>query len=313
MGKAAHNKNHPILVGLRKQSSFDRFLYYIRERYAVRVRRLSGAPRPWTEDPILHTYKFTNVKREWDAVSQWLLTHWYKPHGDHPNAGAACAFARFFNHIPTLEAVGFPDGDPAAWLERSRRLLLQRREHGAQIFTGAYIISAAGSDRGSTKIDTVITNYLLPVVRSPMLRGAQNGGIVYAMLLHDALHANPGWGHFMTQEVICDLMFTHVLRRAPDRKTYGMAGPGALRGIARVCGLDRKKRIPPQAARDLMLHLYDKTLKRVPVDLRARWTVHDVEFNLCEFDKYERTLLNQSTPKQRYTPAVAEAQTSLTL
>lgn len=314
MRTAAHAKNHPVLVKLRAKTSFERFVYYINERYRIRTRRLDGAPWPWTDDPILQTYKFTNVKREWDAMSQWVIANWYKPHGDHPNVGPAAAFARFFNHIPTLEAVGFPEGDLLPWLVRAQRLLLQRREHGIQVFTGAYIISAAGSDRGTTKIDTVITNYLRPVFRTPLLManrvGEGDGVQVKAMDLHNELFKHAGWGHFMTQEVICDLMFTHVLRRAPDRKMYAMAGPGALRGLCRVLGLVKDTKIKPMQAREMMLLLYDRTVNRVPLDLRARWTAHDVEFNLCEFDKYERTLLNQSTPKARYTFA---HQTSLTL
>ena len=44
------------------------------ERQMIWKRRfLDQAPRPWTEDPILRDYKFTNVYRELDRNSQWQI------------------------------------------------------------------------------------------------------------------------------------------------------------------------------------------------------------------------------------------------
>lgn len=47
---------------------------FIVERYKIHVRKdILGKPRPWTSDPVLQTYKFTNVFREDDRVSRALI------------------------------------------------------------------------------------------------------------------------------------------------------------------------------------------------------------------------------------------------
>ena len=49
------------------------FYAFMREREAIRLRRLEGAPPPWTEDPILREFSFTNIKREHDKTSRLLI------------------------------------------------------------------------------------------------------------------------------------------------------------------------------------------------------------------------------------------------
>ena len=49
-------------------------LNFITERYRIHVKKdILGKPRPWTDDPVLSKYKFTNVFREDDRVSKALI------------------------------------------------------------------------------------------------------------------------------------------------------------------------------------------------------------------------------------------------
>ena len=58
----------------------DMFFFYIRERERIRLRKLQGLrPPKLTADPILATYKFTNVLRHWDRTTQWVVNNWYIP------------------------------------------------------------------------------------------------------------------------------------------------------------------------------------------------------------------------------------------
>lgn len=52
---------------------FDTYWRFAAARQWVYFARLSGAPRPWTEDPILASYRFTNCYRAADRVSQHLI------------------------------------------------------------------------------------------------------------------------------------------------------------------------------------------------------------------------------------------------
>ena len=84
------------------------FLHWIRERENARVNKTQGKPKPWTEDPIIQQYRFCNVEREKDTVSQWIHSNWCEPNVDHPNLVFAMVVARLFNWPPTLERLGFP-------------------------------------------------------------------------------------------------------------------------------------------------------------------------------------------------------------
>jgi hypothetical protein len=39
------------------------------------MRRVTGEPPPWTDDPILTAHRFTNAYRASDRISQYLLRH----------------------------------------------------------------------------------------------------------------------------------------------------------------------------------------------------------------------------------------------
>jgi hypothetical protein len=52
---------------------YDTYWRFAAERQAIFLRRLRGCAKPWTEDPILRDFKFCNVYRASDRVSQYLL------------------------------------------------------------------------------------------------------------------------------------------------------------------------------------------------------------------------------------------------
>jgi hypothetical protein len=285
----------------------QRMVHYMNERFAISLRRANGLPREqWTNDPILEKYKFTNVKRDWDYTSRWLIDNWYTPYGAEPQSGMMAAFARFFCLVPTFEAVGVPLSLASinSWLTRAKRILTQRQERGDKVFTSAYIIG--GVKPGNKKVAWVIEEYLRPVHESGLL-GKPWGGKI--LLLHDRLREFNGWGDFMTQEVILDLQRTFVLMNQPDteKRVYGVAGPGAMRGLCRVAGAtyDDVGMLNRTLARGRMLDLWKVLLdpaNGLHPELRRGLTVHDVEFSLCEYDKYERVLWGQGTPKQLFKP-----------
>lgn len=297
----------PLLKALRARPPFARFLYYIRERYRMRNKKLEGG-RVLTMDPILATYKFTNVKREWDRTSQWLITNWHAPHASHEMAGMGAAVARFIGRPESLALIGHPAevgaGSWAVYARNAKRTLNHLRAAGGKVFTGAYIVSGSGSKKGSSKVDHVFDAYLTPVAKSGVLHRTWSS----AYDLHDALMPFNGWGHFMTQEVVLDCMFTHVLAKAKDRTKYAMPGPGARRGLARLANQGMRnhlhyRQMAVEEARSAMHTLHHNVVTALGKHpLASILTVHDIEFCLCEFDKYERALWNQGTPKARYTP-----------
>src|SRR5690348_5802196 len=86
---------------------YDLYWYFASERQRVFEKRLVGELAPWTDDVILQTYKFCNVFRAADRVSQYMIhdvCYDETPHGDEDRLFQIVAF-RTFSKIETWEAV----------------------------------------------------------------------------------------------------------------------------------------------------------------------------------------------------------------
>ena len=54
---------------------FDTYWQFAAKRQEVFFRRVKGGKPPWTNDPIIAGYRFTNAYRAADRVSQYLIRH----------------------------------------------------------------------------------------------------------------------------------------------------------------------------------------------------------------------------------------------
>ena len=96
----------PNIVPLKPTPAYDSYWRFAAERQHVFFRRLKRLPPPWTDDPILLTYKFTNAYRASDRVSQYLIRRViYRD--DLPDDPAEVVFRvllfKLFNRIETWE------------------------------------------------------------------------------------------------------------------------------------------------------------------------------------------------------------------
>lgn len=291
------------LARIKARTPLERFEYYITERFEIRERRRMDLTREqWTSDPILKAYKFTNVRRAWDFTSEWLTREWYAPYGEQKNAGFAAAVARFICYVPSLEVIKFPQHGFTTWMRHAIDVLEDRASMGLKVFTSAYMIAGGGS-AGRSKVEWVFNDIIHPAHDSGLLSEPWHGSIDD---LHNSLRALAGWGDFMTQEVVLDLQQTFVLshKSVEEKRMYGWAGPGAIRGLNRLNERSHKTRLTRDEAQVEMVSAYRCLLMRekIPRALLKQFTLHDVEFSLCEFDKYERVLWGQGTPKQKFVP-----------
>lgn len=251
-------------------------LYWISERENIRQRRMERAEKPWTSDPILRDYKFCNVFREHDRVTEWVHSNWLSPYSKHPNIAFAMCLARHFNWPDTLHAIGFPE----TWEpEKVRALLKQRRDkEGLKIYTGAYTISTCG--RSMDKVDYSIDLVLTPLYKKLRLP-------VVGEKLEDywnVLRENEGFASFMAGQVIADLKFIRPLFDATDWMDWAPLGPGSIRGLNRYFG--RELGYTVRQAQGLQeLRQVQQTIKE---NLGMILAVHNVQNCMCEYDKYIR-------------------------
>jgi hypothetical protein len=272
----------------------ERLLYWITEREAIRLRKEVGAPAPWTDDEILRTYRFCNVRRMDDRVSRWLMKLWYGPHRGHPNTLVGAALARFFNQPGTLAYIqDYVWNRPRLEWTKMAGELKRLRGLGPPVFNAAYIVSTNG--RRADKID-----HVLGCVRG--LLGTEDV-IVRPDSMEDtwrALRAHYGFGSFMAGQVVADLRHA-VPGKWEDAPEWAPVGPGSLRGLRRLYAGDATAvlhRTPPETLNMAINEMYEALTGHHEIYDRVEGM--DLQNCLCEWDKYERALWGEGRPKQRY-------------
>jgi hypothetical protein len=135
----------------------SRLLYWIQEREAIRLRRAAGEPAPWTDDEILRTWSFCNVRRECDRVTIWIREHWREPHADDCDVWFAMAVARYVNWPDTLAELGYP----VPWeCENFITTLRAKAARGEKVWTPAYNINNAGKKLPKVEVVAGVLNAL---------------------------------------------------------------------------------------------------------------------------------------------------------
>lgn len=277
---------------VRRLPPAGRLAYYVREREEVRLRKEAGRPAPWTDDEILRRYRFTNVRRMDDAVSRWLLEHWYGPYRDHPNTLAAAALARHFNLPSVLEWITdlvFHRGR-VEW-SKIKEVVRERKALGFKVFNGAYMVRGIGT---SDKTEMVVDRVVRPLHEAGVAVDAGSMRKTWEALL-------PHWGFssFMAGQVVADLR--HALTGGwSDRRSWAPLGPGSRRGLNRYLGRELSAPVSQQEFERGLGGVIRHLILKLPRSVTGRLEAMDYQNCLCEFDKYERTLWGQGKPKQRY-------------
>lgn len=275
-----------------------KFYWWINERHRIYMRKERGEDWPWTNDPIMQTYKFTNVFRELDAET--VKFHERIDDLDLLQADKLYHMILFraFNRAGTYDMLtrGKSTHHTPA---KMKRILHRNADRGKKIFTGAYIITNAG--RSDSKIDIMCD------ALGVQWRGRRK---IYDEMMVDGtmrgctkiLTAYPMQGPFTAYEVICDMRYQKgMLDNAPDRKKWANLGPGARRGINRI--VSGKKKPNVYRTTEEYIEFMVEMLKTSP-KYRGKHVppleMREIEHSLCEFDKWLRVHNNEGRPRSLY-------------
>lgn len=282
--------------------------YWMRERHNIYLRRQEGVSWPWTTDPILQQYRFCNVFRELDTVTEWIRVNW-RARVDHPNLWFAMAVARQINWPETLEEIGFPD-EPNTWLDpwfaRAKQIMWARGREGKKVYTGAYMLRgdiwrdhSKLNDKPTYTIDTVLRSVW--DARTGFFERLERNPPATLQDVHSWFTKFPGWGGFLAYEVVTDLRHTRYLSGATDIMTWANAGPGAVRGLNRIHGRPLTKALKQEQANTEMQELLTRAWAYLPKGFPPL-EMRDIEHSLCEMDKYLRVQEGSGKPRARYHP-----------
>jgi hypothetical protein len=312
--------NVAMPTALAEIGGMEGFFAFMRERHSVYLRRQAGQPRPWTDDPILHKYKFTNVFRELDRTTIWFREN-IRDRYDDPSDPAKCLYAiavfRWFNRIETGDAL-FNKTDAFEQFARShdvkylREALMDVIGPKGPFVTGAHMVYA------------VPNMPLHEGVLHCIDRFVNDDGNESAFVAWD-MAKNPGdfsiewtweWmtrsyfglGSFLAYELATDMRHTHLLRGARDIMSWANPGPGSTRGLNRVFSRpytarpSREKLV--EEMRFLLQHTKGDWAKEYNFwpnnEQFPELEMRDIEHSLCEYDKYLRVANGDGYPRGVY-------------
>ena len=276
------------------------FFAFMEERERIRIRRLNGHSPPWTEDAIFREYSFTNVCRDHDRTTTLLRREFYdvfpKTIVTDPEVLLLnAAIFRYFGTIETARLIGWSPG----WSDEVKSRIYGFGAMGMLKFTAAYIVPAAG--RSDPKYQIV-----LDILDKIMERATE---VVSRSKWEDAINVLTecyGVGSFMAKEVYLDYIIA-TGRKPDDWLTWTPTGPGGKRGASVIMHGDAFK-ISEREALEIIRIVYSrrgefwpsKILDHDALDL----DLTTIQFQCCEFDKYQRVVRGDGKPKRRFHPTI---------
>lgn len=275
---------------------------WMNARHAIYNERFrKGRSPPWTDDPILREYKFTNVFRELDRVTLGLHERLDSYSPSALKLYHIIAF-RAFNRSETYDELHAAEAlySYVAMIKTLRRMVRAKKK----IFTGAYIVTNAGSEKPKIELMARALERMY-ADRHAIFAGIHSDGTMRGAT--ELIAAYPMQGPFTAYEVACDLRWQTGmgLDHAPDRMTWANLGPGARRGINRLVSGKAYPNVYPRKEDYVVFmrhacQLAPKALDRKIFRHAARIEMREIEHSLCETDKYLRAKTGEGRPRSKY-------------
>lgn len=298
----------------------DVFWNFIVERQAVYHRRMVQEQLPpWTTDRVLRDYFFTNVYRELDKGTVFLIRNILKLPDDKDMLFAIMVY-RLFNDIDTFRFLMLRCKMTryGAWeWDKAARYLNAYENHGNRVFTDAFTVTGVKFGGFPDKIRNIcwlvgklqaqVPTLLAKVQSAKSLKG-----------LFDVFVDTQGFGRFLAYELAIDVNYSRLVDFTEN--DWVNAGPGCKRGIQWIWG----GRSNAFRWEDYIAYLQVRQQEFIAhVGRTEEWhqvwpgydlTLRSIEHSLCEFQKYARARYHRNpdgTPSsqatRRYTPQVQPA------
>jgi hypothetical protein len=278
------------LAPARPTMVYDTYWRFAAERQRVFFRRLAGDGPPFTDDPVLARYKFTNAYRASDRVSQYLIRHvLYEGDQSPDEVFFRTLLFKVFNRIETWELLAGQLG-PISHADYDYRrydaVLTRAIADGTRIFSAAYIMP---SGRGALSDVRKHRTYLR--LLETMMRDKVPERLAEARSMRRAfelLRGYPLMGDFLAYQYVTDLNYGTLVDFS--ELEFVIPGPGARDGIrkcfASLGGLNEADIIRLVAERQA------EEFARLGLDFRSLWgrplQLIDCQNLFCEVDKYAR-------------------------
>jgi alpha-glutamyl/putrescinyl thymine pyrophosphorylase clade 1 len=293
---------------VRPSKVFDSYWKFAAERQEIFFRRIAGAPPPWTADPILREFKFTNAYRASDRVSQYLIKQVIYAGDQNPDELVFRILVfKMFNRIETWELLEESLGgiSLAAYdFERYDSLLTNAMAAGERIYSAAYIMPSGGRKGDGRKhrdhlrlIERMMRDGLATQLQR--CKSMQQG--------FQILKAYPMVGDFLAYQFITDINYS-ILTDFSEME-FNVPGPGARDGTHKC--FESIGELSPADIIRMMADIQQQQFARLGLRFRSLWgrrlQLVDCQNLFCEVSKYARCahpdvggLAGRTRIKQKY-------------
>ncbi len=268
---------------------YDTYWRFAGKRQDVFFKRANHTLPPWTDDPILSHFKFTNAYRASDRVSQFLIRNVIYEGDQRPDeVFFRTILFKLFNKIETWQLLEKAFGPLTARtfdLDSFDKVLSAAMARKQAIYSAAYIMPSGGK-HGEPKKHR---NHLA-LLRN-MLADSVPERITHMKRMRDVfevLLSYPMIGDFLAYQYATDLNYSGLT--SFSEMEFVVPGPGARDGI-RKCfkdlgGLNEADIIKLVADRQ------ESEFARLEIDFKSLWgrslQLIDCQNLFCEVDKYAR-------------------------
>lgn len=294
---------------------FDTYWCFASARQRLFFRKAHGQAPPWTDDPILLGYRFTNAYRATDRVSQYLIKDALYAGDQSPSELLfRTLLFRLFNKVETWQLLERSLGT-VCWAEysfdRYSGVLDEALSKGMRIYTAAYIMPSGKRAFGHPRkhdnclrlIETMMADDL-----PRRIRDAHSMEEVFRLL-----RSYPMIGDFLAYQYATDINYS-VLTDFSEME-FVVPGPGARAGI-RKCF----RSLGSMTESDVIRYVAENQeaeFERRGLKFETLWgrplQLIDCQNLFCEVDKYARIAHpevqgggQRRRIKQRYKPNLAK-------
>jgi thymidylate kinase len=278
-----------LMAPAKPSEVYSTYWRFAAERQAIFFRRIERV-MPLTEDPILSKYKFCNVYRASDRVSQFLIRNVIYQHDQSPEEiFFRTILFKLFNKIETWELLEKELGTPTYahyHFNRFSAVLDRALNAGQAIYSAAYIMpSGSGEFEGRRKHQSHLK------LLERMMQDSVPSRLCDSRTMHDAfnlIRSYPMMGDFLAYQYVTDLNYSSIT--AFSENEFVVPGPGARDGI-RKCFLTLGGLNEADIIRWITEH-QQQQCEHFGIEFRSLWgrplQLIDCQNLFCEVDKYAR-------------------------
>jgi len=295
------------------------YLYnFIKRRYVIHLRKdvLKKDP-PWTTDQVLRDFRFTNIRREHDKESKWVIEHIANnPELSYEDKLLNVILFRLYNKHETAELISMPfkfsqtpDWNPEWYRSLFEAALVEDPKR--VFFTAAFHTVGMKNTLKRVTGESYAPMRILKFIKILINEGLVDDikACVNQQEVYQTLTDYNGIGRFLAYQFYVDM--TYIAEFPFSENEFTVAGPGCVMGLNYL--FENRDGMSYEEClfwlRDNLDRLFVEELgkdwdaKRVFWDLPEEdrcFNVMSLENCFCELSKYIRAKDGTGRPRKRY-------------